>query len=98
MQMKTMVIKFGLTALAVGAFFGADPPVQAGQLTWVRAQPVDFFRAKGLVPPGYFSKHESQKPATVAVSKSGQGIGGQKPASEAGKTRTRQVRSAKGAF
>ena len=96
MQMKTLV-RFGIAALAMGAFFGADRSVQAGEVTWVRAQPLNFFKAKGLVPPGYFSKDESQKPATVAVSKSGRGLGEQKPASEAGKTRGRPAHSAKGA-
>ena len=95
MQMKPMV-KLGIVALAMGAFFGADHSVQAGEVTWVRAQPLNFFRAKGLVPPGYFSKNESQTPATVAVSKSGQGLGGQQPGLEASKTRARQVHSAKG--
>jgi hypothetical protein len=94
MQMKTMV-KFGVAALAMGAFFQVSLPAKAGNVVWVRAQPVDYFRARGLVPPGYYSKNESQKPATVAVSKSGHGIGGQKPASKAGETRTRQDRSAK---
>ena len=86
--MKTLV-RFGIAALAMGAFFDADHFVQAGEVTWVRAQPLNFFKAKGLVPPGYFSKNESQKPATVAVSKSGHGLGEQKPGLEAGKTRGR---------
>ena len=81
--MKTLV-KLGIAALAMGAFFGADRSVRAGEVTWVRAQPLNFFRAKGLVPPGYFSKNQSQKPATVAVSKSGQGLGAQQPTAKKG--------------
>jgi hypothetical protein len=76
--MQTKTIKFGLAALAIGAFFGVSLPVKADQLVWVRAQPVDYFRARGLVPPGSYSNKDNNKPATVAVSKSGQGVGLQK--------------------
>jgi hypothetical protein len=41
--MQTKAIKFGLAALAIGAFFGVSLPVKADQLVWVRAQPVDLF-------------------------------------------------------
>jgi hypothetical protein len=77
MQTKT-IMKFGMAALAMGAFFGVSLPVKAGQLVWVRAQPVDHFRAVGLVPPGSYSHNENQNPATIAVSKAGQGVGEQK--------------------
>src|SRR6266446_9243530 len=76
----TTIIKFGLTALTIVAFFEASLPAKAGQLVWVRAQQLDYFRARGLVPPGSYSKHENRKPTTIAVSKSGQGVAGQKQA------------------
>jgi hypothetical protein len=62
----------------MGAFFGVGLPVKAGQLVWVRAQPVDHFRAVGLVLPGAYSHDDNQKPATIAVNKGGQGVGEQK--------------------
>jgi hypothetical protein len=77
--MKTQIFaKFCLVALATGAFFGVGLPVKADQLVWVRAQQLDFWRARGLVPPGSYSHNESQKPATIAVSKAGQGVGEKK--------------------
>jgi hypothetical protein len=76
----TTIIKFGLAALAIGAFFEASLPAKAGQLVWVRAQQLDYFKVRGLVPPGSYSKHESRKPTTIAVRKSGQGVGAQKQA------------------
>jgi hypothetical protein len=78
MKIKTL-LRHGVAALSVAAFFGVGLPVEANQLVWVRAQPLNYFKVRGLVPPGYFSKAESQKPATVALSKSGQGLGAQKP-------------------
>ena len=73
--MKTQIFaKFCLVALATGAFFGVGLPVKADQLVWVRAQQLDFLRARGLVPPGSYSHNENQKPATIAVSKAGQGV------------------------
>ena len=77
--MKTKIFaKFCLVALATGAFFGVGLPVRADQLVWVRAQPLNYFKVRGLVPPGSYSNKDNQKPATVAVSKSGQGVGLQK--------------------
>jgi hypothetical protein len=92
----TTIVRFGVAALAMGAFFGVGLPVKAGQLVWVRAQPVDHFRAVGLVPPGSYSHNENQKPATIAVNKAGQGVGEQKQTtSKAAKKGTQHVRSAK---
>ncbi len=66
--MKT-IVQFGLAALAAGAFL-----VLPG-----KAETPDIFTKHGLPLPGaYFKNKESQKPATVAVSKSGQGVGEQK--------------------
>jgi hypothetical protein len=72
------IVKFGLATLAVGAFLGTSLPVKADQLVWVRAEKLDFWRARGLVPPGSYSHNENQKPAIIAVNKAGQGVGEQK--------------------
>ena len=86
--MKT-IVKFGLAALAMGAFFGVGFPAEADPPGWVRAQQLDFWRARGLVPPGSYSHNENQKPATIAVSKAGQGVKDQKSTkSKAGKKTT----------
>ena len=89
----TSIVRFGVVALAMGAFFGAGLPAKADQLVWVRAQQLDFWRARGLVPPGSYS---NEKPATIAVNKAGQGVGEQKQTtSKAAKKGTQHVRSAK---
>ena len=76
----TTIVRFGVAALVMGAFFGVGLPVKADQLVWVRAQPLDYFKVRGLVPPGSYSHNENQKPATIAVNKGGQGVGEQKQA------------------
>ena len=94
MKMKT-IVNFGFAALAMGTFFGVGLPVQANQLVWVRAQKLDYFKVRGLVPPGSYSQNDSQKPATIAVSKAGQGVGEQnQTTSKAAKKGTRHVYSA----
>jgi hypothetical protein len=91
----TSIVRFGVAALAMGAFSGVRLPVRADQLVWVRAQQLDFWRARGLVPPGSYSHNENQKPATIAVNKAGQGVGEQKQTtSKAAKKGTQYVRSA----
>jgi argininosuccinate synthase len=90
------IVRFGVAALAMGASFGVNLPVKADQLVWVRAQKLDYFRARGLVPPGSYSHNENQKPATIAVNKAGQGVGDQKQtASKTAKKSTQHVRFAK---
>ena len=91
------IIKLGLAGLATGAFFfGVSFPAKGDQLVWGRAQQLDFWRARGLVPPGSYSQNENQKPATIAVNKAGQGVGEQKQTtSKAAKKGTQHVRSAK---
>jgi hypothetical protein len=92
----TSIVRFGVAALAMGAFFGVGLPAKADQLVWVRAEKLDFWRARGLVPPGSYSQDESQKPATIAVNKAGQGVGEQKQtASKAAKKGTQHIRSPK---
>ena len=94
MKIRT-IVRFGLATLAMGAFFGIGLPVKADQLVWVRAEKSDFWRARGLVPPGSYSQDESQKPATIAVNKAGQGVGEQnQTTSKAAKKGTRHVHSA----
>ena len=95
----TSIVRFGVAALAVGAFFGVGLPVKADPPGWVRpqpwAQPLDYFTVRGLVPPGSYWHNESQKPATIAVNKAGQGVGEQKQTtSKAAKKGTQHVRSA----
>ena len=41
---------------------------------------MDYFKVRGLVPPGSYSHDENQKTATIAVSKAGQGVEEQKQA------------------
>jgi hypothetical protein len=92
----TNIVRLGVGALALGTFFEVSPPVRADQLVWVRAQQLDYFRARGLMPPGSYSHNENQKPATIAVNKGGQGVGEQKQTtSKPAKKNTQHVRSAK---
>jgi hypothetical protein len=91
----TTIVRFGVGALALGAFFGVSLPVRADQLVWVRAQPLNYFKVRGLVPPGSYSHTENQNPATIAVNKAGQGVGEQKQTtSKAAKKGTQHARSA----
>ena len=80
------IIKFGLAAFAAGAF--STLPSKADNNT------PDSFTRHGLPIPGaYFKNRESQQPATIAVSKSGKGVGEQKQTtSKAGKKHTKHVR------
>ena len=87
----TSTVRCGLAALAMGAFFAVDLPAKADPPGWVRAPQLDFWRARGLVPPGSYSQNENQKPATIAVSKAGQGVGEQKQTTS--KNAKKRVRS-----
>src|SRR2546430_8565046 len=83
------IIRWWLAALLTGAFLG---------VAWLsRAETSDTFTRHGLPIPGaYFKNKESQQPATVAVSKSGKGVGDQKQAApKAGKKHTKSVQSNK---
>src|SRR5258707_15064852 len=63
------IVQFGLAALAAGAFFALPG----------KAETPDTFTRHGLPIPGaYFKNKKSQQPASVAVSKSGKGVGEQK--------------------
>jgi hypothetical protein len=89
--MKT-IAKFGLAALAVGAFFGSTLPVNADQYASQLSNP---FTKHGLPVPGaYFKAKENQQATTVAVSKSGRGVGEQKqPVPKVEKKSTHHARS-----
>jgi hypothetical protein len=92
----TSIVRFAVAALVIGASFAVGLPVKADQLVWGRAQQLDYFRARGLMPPGSYFHNENQKPATIAVNKAGQGVGDQKQtASKTAKKSTQHVRSAK---
>jgi hypothetical protein len=84
-QMKN-IIRFGLAMLGTGAILGAALPS--------KAKTPDIFTKHGIPIPGaYFKNQESQRPATVAVSESGKGVGEQKQKiSKTGKKHTRHVR------
>jgi hypothetical protein len=71
----TTIVRFGVAALVMGALFGVGLPVKADQLVWVRAPKLNYFEVRGLVPPGSYSHDDNQKPATIAVQKSGKGVG-----------------------
>src|SRR5258708_25493703 len=90
-QMKT-IAKFGLAALAPGAFFGSTLPANADQYVSELSNP---FTKHGLPVPGaYFEANEKQQATTVAVSKSAQGVGEQKqPVHKVEKKSTHHARS-----
>jgi hypothetical protein len=87
----TTIVRFGVGALALGTFFGVSLPVRADQLVWVRAQPLNYFKVRGLVPPGSY-----QQSTTIAVNKGGQGVGEQKQTtSKPAKKNTQHINSVK---
>jgi hypothetical protein len=79
-----------ILTLAVGVAIAGSLPAKADQ-------PVDYWSVRGLTRPGaWFQKYNTEKPATIGVSKSGQGVGEQKPAkSEVGKKHTPHRRTTK---
>jgi len=87
-------IKFGLAALAAGVFFGGTLLANADQYA---SQSSDIFSKHGLPVPGaYFKAKENQQAATIAVSKSGQGVGEQKQTkSQAAKKHANKIQSTK---
>jgi hypothetical protein len=94
MNLKKMntIAKFGLAAVAAGAFFGGTLPANADQYASELSNP---FAKHGLPVPGaYFKAKENQQTTTVAVSKSGQGVGEVKQSvSKVQKKRTHHVRT-----
>jgi len=87
--MKTTV-KVGLMTLLAGGFMASSLSVMAGE------QP-DSWKVRGLTRPGaWFAQNTTEKPVTIGLSKSGQGVGVDKsPKSRAGKKSTQQVGSVK---
>jgi hypothetical protein len=70
------IVKFGLAAIAAGSFLTATVPSRAGEFVDSNR---NYFLKHGLPIPGEsFKKRESQKAATIAVSKSDTGVGQQK--------------------
>jgi hypothetical protein len=47
-------------------------------LVWVRAPKLNYFKVRGLVPPGSYSHDDNQKRGNIAVNKSGKGVVGTK--------------------
>ena len=87
------IIKLGLAALTAGAFLASTVPGTAGEFVDSNR---NYFLKHGLPIPGEsFKKKENQQPATIAVSKSGSGVGAQKQAtSKAAKKQPKKTRSA----
>jgi hypothetical protein len=87
--MKTTV-KVGLMTLLAGGFIASNLSVTA-------ADQLDSWKVRGLARPGaWFAKNSTEKPVTIGLSKSGQGVQEQKNTkSQAGKKSTHQVASVK---
>jgi hypothetical protein len=69
-NMKT-IVKVGLYLLAAG--------FMASSLSVTAADQLDSWKVRGLTRPGaWFAKNTTEKPVTIALSKSGQGVGMQK--------------------
>jgi len=67
------VLKYWVATFVTGAFLGAALLGQA-------ETPDTFTRHHLPIPEAYFAKRESQKAVTVAISKSGKGVGVRKQA------------------
>jgi hypothetical protein len=80
------IVNFGFATFVAAALLGNTPSA--------KAETPDIFTKHYLPIPGaYFAKTESQKAVTVAISKSGKGLGVQKKAaSKTGKNRAQQTR------
>jgi hypothetical protein len=69
------IVKFGLAAITAGSFLTTTIPSRAGEFVDSNR---NYFLKHGLPIPGEsFKKRENQQPATIAVSKSGNGVGQQ---------------------
>jgi hypothetical protein len=70
-----LIIKSGLAAIAAGTILGSAVTVKADEYASEHSNP---FTKHGLPVPGaYFKSQENQQSATIAVSKSGKGVGQQ---------------------
>jgi hypothetical protein len=85
------IIKFGLATIAAGTLLGSTVTVKADDYASELSNP---FTKHGLPVPGaYFKSQENQQSATIAVSKSGKGVGQQTNSTTAKKAKS--VRSTK---
>jgi hypothetical protein len=77
--MKT-TLKVGLMTLVAGGLMVSSLPV-------IAAEQADSWKVRGLTRPGaWFATNTAEKPVTIGLSKSGQGVGEQKSTkSKAGK-------------
>jgi hypothetical protein len=67
------IIKFGLATLAAEAFFASTVQARANEYA---SESSNYFSKHGLPIPGaYFTAKENQQATTIAISKSGQGVG-----------------------
>jgi hypothetical protein len=67
------IIKFGLATITAGTLLGSTVTVKADDYASELSNP---FTKHGLPVPGaYFKSKENQQSATIAVSKSGKGVG-----------------------
>jgi len=80
------IIKFGLATIAAGTLLGSTVTVKADDYASELSNP---FTKHGLPVPGaYFKSQENQQSATIAVSKSGKGVGQQTNSTVPKKTKT----------
>jgi len=85
------IIKFGLATLAAGALFGTTFSAKADEYASELSNP---FTKHGLPVPGaYFKNRENPQPATIAVSKSGKGIGEKNQTASKPSKKSRQARA-----
>ncbi|HEX6565968.1 MAG TPA: hypothetical protein VF020_16885 [Chthoniobacterales bacterium] len=68
------IIKFGLATIAAGTILGTTVTVKADEYASERSNP---FTKHGLPVPGAYFKSQENQSATIAVSKSGKGVGQQ---------------------
>jgi hypothetical protein len=85
-----LIIKSGFAVIAAGTILGSAVTVKANEYASEHSNP---FTKHGLPVPGaYFQSKENQQTATIAVSKSGKGVGQQTNSTAAKKAKA--VRSA----
>jgi hypothetical protein len=86
------IIKFGFAVLAAGALFASTVQARADEYA---SESSNYFTKHGLPIPGaYFKAKENQQATTIAISKSGQGVGaGKQTVPKVEKKRIHHVRS-----
>lgn len=83
-----MTLRIGLMILVAGG-------LTASSLSVIAAEQLDSWKVRGLSRPGtWFATNRPEKPVTIGLSKSSQGVGKQNSTkSKAGKERAQQVGS-----